>query len=200
MQENVIEQHTMFSNPVWSIGVDSHHKYEKNYIETLNAYREKTSNLNKRHHRTFITSNDLHHNTAFGNLVEDLTLISSKMKEIWMLEDGTKIGIQQMWGSITQPGGILMPHQVPFTFLYGMYFLKTPPLSGNLVVDNPTYDANFFATLAINQTNTFNTPKFSFPMPQGHIVLLPGHLDLHTTMNDDEEDRYIIHFSLVIVK
>lgn len=197
-----VTQHGIFNSCLWTVPFEDHQNDKLNYIKTLEDYKKNTINKNTNiHHRTFITSQDLHTNPAFDNLVQKISSDCKSIIDYWKLEDGVKIGISKMWGSITQPGGILMPQAVPFTFLYGIYFLNTPPGSGELSINNPSINPDFYAALPVKEITSFNTEKFITPMPEGIITLLPGYLNVHSTINDhDNDSRFIIHFALTILR
>ena len=105
-----------------------------------------------------------------------------------------------MWGSCTMPGGLLMPHEVPNSFATGMYFVKTPPDSGNLVIDNPNNNISYFSRMHRKETNEFNVEKYETVTPEGDIIVYPGNLKSMQTTNDNPtENRYVIYFSLAFV-
>jgi len=199
--ETKIKYTDAFKTSIFNMPFDDHLKNKENYIKTLDDFKANTLDQGFNHHRTFITTTDLHSHPAFDSIIENISTGCKDILDLWKLEKGTKLGISKMWGSVTQSGGILMSHTVPFTFLYGMYFVSTPPDSGNLVIDNPAINSDFFAGLPITEITSFNTGKFISPMPEGMIVLLPGYLNIHSTVNNHKTDsRYILHFALTILR
>jgi uncharacterized protein (TIGR02466 family) len=190
-----IHTYPMFITPLWIDDFDAHLECQQSYID----YIEDTNRED--HNSSFITSGELHNNTIFEPLVQYLTHISKELVNIWELETNmTQIGIQQMWGSCASPGGLLMPIMVPNAFVTGTYFVKTPPESGTLLIDNPNTNLDFYANMHRRDTNEFNVDKYETVMPEGSIALYPGNLrSIVTTNNNPTENRYVIHFSLALV-
>jgi len=200
MTDATIDEGDIFSTPIFNTTYSKHEHEQSEIIDVLDSYKEKTVNQNRKHHKTFISPCDLHHNPNFDNLVEEISTIIPKLKERWYLEDPTKIGIKHMSGSITSPGGLLMPHKETFVFMNGIYFLNTPPLSGFLSIESPVVDVSFYSNLSIIENNSINSPEVSLLMPQGNVMFFPGYLRHQITLNEAELNRYLIHFSLVIVE
>jgi uncharacterized protein (TIGR02466 family) len=197
MYNDKIQMNEMFSNPLWSYQVDNHNDQKQRLVNTLDSYKEKTSNSDQKNPQTFTTTKNLHHNIVFETLTQEIFELSSTMRSIWSIEDYLGLGVSKMWATTTGPGGILLQEDSESSsFLSGIYFLHTPPESGQLVIMNPTYDKNFFANLQINETKSYNIAQFNCPMPEGYIVLFPAHLPFRTTINESTENRYLIHFSI----
>lgn len=200
MQNNELEQSNLFTVPIYNYRYKTHNEHQSHLIDTLRDYKTKAANQNRKHIRTFITADDLQHHSNFLDLITQIGNIIPFIKKDWNLESNTKIGIRKMWGSITEPGGLLMPHNEPFTFLYGVYFTKTPNYSGFIEVDSPVRNNEYFSLLHPVDNNPLNSSKVSLMMPEGNIFIIPGYLSSQVLTNESEEDRYLIHFSLAIVE
>ena len=185
----------MFVSPLWIMTYDSHKDEQQSYID----YIEETDR--EPYNKGFLTGGELHNKTLFQPLVETISLISNTLIETWELEPHmTQLGIQQMWGSCTMPGGLLMPVEVPNSFATGMYFVKTPPNSGNLLIDNPNNNISYYSKMHRKEANEFNVEKFETVTPEGDIIVYPGNLkSMQTTNENINENRYVIYFSLAFV-
>ena len=195
-----IQKMDMFTAPLWTCGWDKHAQVKDKFLSTVAEYKKNNVNQNRKHVNTFITTDDLQHNPAFDEFVELLKEVCVTMKQDWCFEEDVKIGINKMWASETGPQGTIIPHHVPFTFLYGMYFLETPAESGEMVVEYPTLDKGYFANFLPTQPSGFNAEYFSSPMPEGYVVMMPSHLQPRTTPNHADQKRTIIHFTLTIIQ
>lgn len=193
------DQIEMFSCKMWAIENKNHNEHKDKIVETLKDYQLKNHNRNVDHIKTYLTSDDLQHNVNFEPIVELLKTTTSDLIDDWNLDESQSLGINKMWASITGLQGLLRSHHVPFSFLYGMYFVHTPPESGMLRLDYPTLDKNYFYYFQPREVNAMNSKQFVTPIPEGTCVLFPSHLNCDITPNYTEEDRIIIHFSLKVM-
>ena len=190
----------IFSSHIWQRMATFHETQQDNFVETLDDYTKHTPSFRTHDQNTFVTNTDLHHNPVFSDLVSQISKDCDRFVEEWEFEVGAKIGISKMWSTIANPGGMSVRHSVPFTFLNGIYFLKTPPDSGDILVENPTVNPDYFNRMPIKTVNSFNAPGFAMAMPEGMMIYLPGNLKIDITNNQHQQDpRYLVHFTLTVL-
>lgn len=195
----LLEQVEMFSCPIWTCQYEGHDKQKNNLIKLLDEIRDTSANRTKGNYNTFETNRDLQTHPAMKNFIDDIGPLGNELTNVWGFEEASSLGICSMWGSITEMHGSINHHSVPFSLLYGLYFLQTPPESGHLEIDYPTQDRDFFYNFAPRTPKTFNLAKFMTPMPEGTLVFFPSHVSAFISTNISDENRYIIHFGLRVV-
>lgn len=200
MTERITQSMNIFSTPMWVYDSLSHEENKNNIIETLENYQQDTHNRNRKHFKTFVTTRDLQHNPNFEFIIQDLKNIGHELITDWKLEESLSLGIGDMWATVSHKDGIIMPHINTHGFLYGMYFLNTPPDSGYLKLENPVYDKSFFDNFVSRELTEFNIPEFITPIPEGSYCIFPSHLSSQITNNNTDQDRIIIHFVLKVLE
>ena len=90
----------------------------------------KKTNVNGWHSET-----DMHQKPEYKPLVDELfKMVHQVFEEEW-LDKQPVLG--NMWANINPPGGYNMPHVHPNSLFSGVYYVKTPPNSGQLVCNDP---------------------------------------------------------------
>ena len=90
----------------------------------------KKTNMNGWHSTT-----DMHTFPQFKPLIDELFLMQQEIyKEEW-LDRQPRLG--NMWANINYPGGYNRPHVHPNCLFSGVYYVKSQPNAGPLVVNDP---------------------------------------------------------------
>ena len=77
----------------------------------------------------------MHTKIEYKPLVDELfKMVYEVFNEEWL--DG-RVKIGNMWANINPPGGYNKPHVHPNSLFSGVYYVKTPPNSGQLVCSDP---------------------------------------------------------------
>ena len=78
---------------------------------------------------------NMHTKIEYKPLVDELfKMVYEVFNEEWL--DG-RVKIGNMWANINPPGGYNKPHVHPNSLFSGVYYVKTPPNSGQLVCSDP---------------------------------------------------------------
>ena len=78
---------------------------------------------------------NMHTKLEYKPLVDELfKMVYEVFNEEWL--DG-RVKIGNMWANINPPGGYNKPHVHPNSLFSGVYYVKTPPNSGQLVCSDP---------------------------------------------------------------
>ena len=78
---------------------------------------------------------NMHTKIEYKPLVDELfKMVYEVFNEEWL--DG-RVKIGNMWANINPPGGYNQPHVHPNSLFSGVYYVKTPPNSGQLVCSDP---------------------------------------------------------------
>ena len=78
---------------------------------------------------------NMHTKIEYKPLVDELfKMVYEVFNEEWL--DG-RVNIGNMWANINPPGGYNKPHVHPNSLFSGVYYVKTPPNSGQLVCSDP---------------------------------------------------------------
>ena len=110
----------------------------------------------------------------------------------FMIDNGSKFGLSNMWININNPGSYNVVHVHPSSLLSGVIWVDTSENCGNLVIKNP---------LEMN-TCYFTPPDGSsywFKPINGRMLLFPSCLPHNVELNKSDKDRISISFNLDFV-
>lgn len=190
----------IFASPTWQQSYNNHDSKKSEYIDHLEKYV--ANNINKDGHghlNTFVTNVTLHLDPVFEDLVKGLILIGDELKSSYNLMPSLNIGLSQMWATIGDTNSIVMPHYETGKLFYGVYYLNTPPDTGNIVLGRDNGDRSYHEKIAYTEANIFNTETFKSTMPEGDIFIYPSYLSTSITQNLSKDDkRIVIHFTYQI--
>jgi len=90
----------------------------------------KKTNVNGWHSQT-----DMHQKEEYKPLVDELFRMAHQIFNEECLDNAPALG--NMWANINYNGGYNKPHVHPNALFSGVYYVKTPPNSGQLVCNDP---------------------------------------------------------------
>lgn len=108
--------------------------------------------------------------------------------------DKLKYKTTEMWINITNPKGYNIEHNHPNSFMSGVFYLKVPSNSGNIVFRDPrpipdwNGDSSLFYAL---NCNSFIIPK------ENMLLLFPSWLYHRVETNNSDERRISISFNII---
>lgn len=127
-----------------------------------------------------------------GNIYEFLDdIISDILKPKKPLE--LRHEITSMWGTLTTTDGHCVDHIHARSFMSGVYYVKVPSNSGNIVFKDPRPASEW-------EDNGFlyknMSPTAYIPVTEGMLLLFPGWLRHRTELNKSKEQRASISFNI----
>ena len=120
-----------------------------------------------------------------------LTDFAPMQKDVLMYVEG--------WTNINGPGCHNIKHHHPQCNLAGVFWIKVPPKSGNLLFESP-HSFNSFTEIKcytgkfIENTNSYLT--YSYKPIEGEIVIFPSFLIHSVLKNESDEDRISYSFNI----
>lgn len=190
----------LFVVPSWQLPFSKHNEIQSQYIEHLKKYQQKNITLpNISSTNTFVTQPNLHIDPVFEEFVKFSIECVTQIKPSYNLTPSLNLGLSSMHGTITEKGGLFRPDMKGDDFLTGLYFLQTPPASGQLCIKHIISDNSYFRKIHVESDNTINNEVVRLPMPQGNIILFPSYLDYFIAQNNSDDPRFIIHFSFKVI-
>ena len=136
-----------------------------------------------------------------NNLISSILFssINSYFVNKKILKEGSQYCISNAWININSKGGSNALHNHPSSALAGVFWVKIPKDSGNLVFKNPhSFVENSTLTRYSDQlTSSSNKYESYYLEPQeGQFVLFPSHIHHKVRENLSDKDRISISFNL----
>lgn len=149
------------------------------------------TNMNGWHSTT-----DMHQKPVFKPLVNELFQMQHEIfKEEW-LEREPIIG--NMWANINPPGGYNRPHLHPNCHFSGVYYIKCPKNSGDLVFNDPRNTA--YMALPVRKENKPPVDlwrEVRVEPIEGRLIMFPAWLWHCVEPNNSDDIRISVSFNFI---
>jgi len=138
----------------------------------------------------------MHNIPVFKPLVDELFIMMNEIwKEEW-LDREPMLG--NMWANINPPGGYNAPHIHPNSLFSGVYYIKAPEDSGNLVCNEPRAGAQ----LNMPVRKPGKPPKelwreVHLKPKEGRIIIFPFYLWHNVEPNLSKDIRISVSFNFI---
>ena len=101
-----------------------------------------------------------------------------------------------IWVNINRYKDCNIDHVHPFSKISGVFYVKVPENSGNLVFTNPHPIENYLNTDILTDFNKFNSSTFIIPGEENSLYLFPSWFKHRVNINSSKEERISISFNL----
>lgn len=133
--------------------------------------------------------------SLISNLTKDILHFSNIFLNNFNLKE--KLKLANIWININRFKDSNLQHTHPFSKISGVFYIKAPKNSGNLVFINPHSIENYLNVLNINSFNEFNSQTWSLPPEENILYLFPSWLEHRVDMNLSKEERISVSFNLI---
>jgi len=133
-----------------------------------------------------------------------LSSISNYFNKQNIFKEGTLFKISNAWININSIGGSNKLHNHPDSNLSGVFWVKIPKNSGNIIF----HDSNNFMESILLSTYSHKMKSFTNKYPsfwvnptEGVITIFPSHLmhEVEENLNEKNEDRISISFNMNLI-
>ena len=128
-------------------------------------------------------------------LTKDIVYFSNIFFKNFNINKELKLG--NIWININRYKDSNLQHSHPFSKISGVFYIKAPKNSGDLIFINPHSIQNYFDMTSINNFNEFNSQVWSLPPEENILYLFPSWLEHRVGMNLSKEERISISFNLI---
>tara|TARA_R100001143_G_scaffold36457_1_gene33859 strand:- start:1137 stop:1697 length:561 start_codon:yes stop_codon:yes gene_type:complete len=165
------------------------------------SYLTKLSlDIEKEHSRTEFKSNV----GGFQSKKLDPTLISELVKDILYYGNiffknfnyEKELELLNIWLNINRHKDSNAAHVHPFSKVSGVFYIKVPENSGNLVFINPQPIECYLDDADLTESNRFNSSIFEIQGEENTLYLFPSWFRHRVNMNLSKEERISISFNL----
>ena len=135
----------------------------------------------------------LHTVEEFGDLLSIVrNAVSATLDSLDTDHEGFEI--TGFWATVNPTGAFNSSRNHPNNYLSGVYYVATPPNSGNIEFVVPRLQASSIVP-AIKRRNKFNFNSVSLDVKPGRLVLFPAWLVYSVRVNQSLGDRITISFN-----
>ena len=151
----------------------------------------KKTNMNGWHSTT-----DMHTKPEYKVLVDELYKMQHEIFQEEWLDRKPKLG--NMWANINYSGGYNRPHVHPNCLFSGVYYVKTQPQCGKLVVNDPRPGVQIMMPMKKSGQLPKHLWREAYIEPiQGRLVMFPAWLWHNVEPNQSNDMRISVSFNFI---
>ena len=145
-------------------------------------------------------SPDLSDNIVFNELKENIFNNADDMFELFNINKNKQLVISNMWAGVNPRGGSNTLHNHPGATFSGVFYLKVPEKSGDIVFTHPAVNHNYhFNVHTVSLWNNINSGEKNIPPKVGKLILFPSYQYHYVKPNQSNEDRISIAFNMTLI-
>ena len=111
-----------------------------------------------------------------------------------------KLYLDNFWFNINRYKDFNLEHDHPNSILSGVYYVKTPKNSGNLIFKNNNNSNFYLEKNNLIEFNTLNSSSYFLPPQENCLHIFPSWLPHYVEPNSSEEERISFSFNTHIIK
>jgi uncharacterized protein (TIGR02466 family) len=141
-------------------------------------------------------SNDLKiEEPVLNSLIKEIELNSNIINDT-ILKINSRLSLKNIWININKFKDFNIIHNHPFSKLSGVFYIKIPENSGDLLFANETEIGCFIKNEDIIEFNNYNSSTWSIKPEENVLYLFPSWLNHYVKPNLSNEKRISISFNL----
>ena len=185
-------QNNIFATPVWGFYLNSEKYHVSDYIEYINEMCENQPSVKKSNYGGWQSHDDLHKEGIFQELKNSIDHVVNKCVP--------NTNVESLWANVNNHKDFNMQHNHE-GLLSGVFYLKVPENSGNLVLVNPKSKMNHcYYSKTLSQYIPSLKHDFVIKPEPLAVVIFPSWLEHYVEPNLSTSSRISVSFNIEIKK
>ena len=189
-----MELFSLFITPVFKLKIDMDNTEIIKKLYSLKLKDEKgdpKSNVGGWH-----SHDNLYTYKEFKNLNADIVRYAQEAFNHMSVNEKCYPVLQSLWGIINPPGSRNNVHTHPHSFMSGVYYMKVPPKSGEIVFLEPKPQSEILDAPKNNNPNIHLAHSVSLVPEENNLIFFPSWLQHEVMSNLSDKDRVILSFNI----
>lgn len=198
--ENAIKCEHWFSSPIQTTNWTQHEDHCAKITKEIYRLKKLIPSNNRSNVNGWQSVKNLYEYEFLTPLLEYVTIpICQYLMEMKVDMAKYSLTISQMWANVNGTNSYNRSHQHPDSFISGVYYLKVPKNSGNIVFEDPR---NPWCILqgSYTELDKFSATEVEYEPISGNLILFPSYLPHRVEMNQSRDDRISISFNVSLLK
>ncbi len=185
--------HSLFITPIMSTELKGHsHLIDRLYeIKAKDEKGMPRSNIGGWH-----SHDELYSDIEFKSTVGDILYKAKECFQHLDVKDNYNPEITGLWGIINPPGSRNNIHTHPYNYLSGVYYLKVPQKSGNLVFLEPKPQAEVLSPPKVDKASIHLAHSVQWEPKENSLIFFPSWLQHEVQINNSNHDRVVLSFNI----
>ena len=152
--------------------------------------------VSKTNHKGWHSTTDMHKKPEYSLLVTELFRMQKEIYDNEHLDRNAVLG--NMWANINPPGALNRPHLHPNSHFSGVYYIKAPKNSGQIVFNEPRSGAHMvMPTRKEGEPPSHLWREVRVNPIEGRIVMFPSWLWHCVEPNESNDIRISVSFNFL---
>tara|TARA_R100000734_G_C3318392_1_gene112511 strand:+ start:597 stop:1193 length:597 start_codon:yes stop_codon:yes gene_type:complete len=189
-----MELFSLFITPVFKLTIDMDNTAMIEKLYNLKSKDEKgdpKSNVGGWH-----SHDNLFIYEEFKNINADIVRYAQEAFNHMSINEKCYPVLQSLWGIINPPGSRNNVHTHPHSFMSGVYYMKVPPKSGEIVFLEPKPQSEILDVPKNNNPNIHLAHSVSLVPEENNLIFFPSWLQHEVMSNLSNKDRVILSFNI----
>ena len=171
-------------------------KYNRNFIKYCYSLKKETEGVKKSNSLGWHSEDQIHLRDDFVFLDNISNIIETTIKDFHLKD--CSISLNSLWVNINQKWAYNHRHIHPNSHLSGIFYLKVPENSGDLIFVNDNMQMNnVYEFINENVTKSIKLyPTYKYKPEEGRMFIFDSLLPHYVEQNLSREDRISISFNL----
>jgi len=183
----------MFITPVFTTELQNNYNLEQKLydLQKQDKVGSPKSNIKGWH-----SKEDLFLHEGFKEITQDIMFQAQECFNALSVERKYGPEMTGLWGMINPPGARNTVHTHPLNFLSGVYYLKVPKNSGNLVFIEPRPQAEVLDPPKNQDLSVHFAHSVQWEAKENNLIFFPSWLQHEVQQNNSNQDRIILSFNI----
>ena len=130
------------------------------------------------------------------DLIQEINGRLEALRSTLHFRDDLDLRVESMWVNVNHPYSYNAPHTHPNSYMSGVYYVKVPKNSGDLVLKHPSNLQSIFTPSGVIKSyNEYNCSKWNITPEAGKLIMFPSWIEHEVAQNLSGEDRLSIAFN-----
>jgi uncharacterized protein (TIGR02466 family) len=139
---------------------------------------------------------ELYKDEEFKSTVADILLKANECFRHLDVREDYVPEMSGLWGMINPPGSRNNVHTHPYNYLSGVYYLKVPSKSGNLVFLEPKSQAEVLSPPLKKDASVHLAHSVDYEPKENALIFFPSWLQHEVKINNSDKDRVVLSFNI----
>jgi uncharacterized protein (TIGR02466 family) len=189
----------IFSTPVWMSVLPDFEDYKDSFLTCVRNFKERNpQGENKSNVSGYQSPFTLQGEEELRPLFQYVCEMAIQAVQDLNFIDNN-IFLTHAWVNFNDTRQCMNTEHVHGEVFSGVFYLKTPPESGKLVLTNPGLNRLWSGCELIKEKNQFTGESLRIEPEEGSIILFPSYLPHSVETNNHDDERISISFNLMVL-
>lgn len=180
----------LFGVPMWGMVLNNEQHMLQKYIDFVYDIKQNEPSVNRSNLSGYQTRDNLHTEPLFTSFIKTINNIANEIVGQFTDDKNYRVSVDSIWANVNNNGAGNYPH-IHSGDLSGVFYLKIPDNSGNIVFINPAQRS---------ERQTIRVPNREIHVEPLVCLLFPSWLEHYVKPNESNEDRISISFNIAEVR